>query len=97
MINYFSILLFCTALWVGNSGVFKNSDNAPIKAKKTTTKKIGEEILSIRILSQTKAISVLINPQVGKYQVTVDGHSFIELDNQTVYWKLKAVLIDLPG
>jgi hypothetical protein len=30
------------------------------------------------------------------YQFPLTGGSF-ELDNQTVYWKLKAVLIDLPG
>jgi hypothetical protein len=30
------------------------------------------------------------------YQFTLEGGSF-ELDNQTVYWKLKAFLIDSPG
>lgn len=83
--------MFCLSLVAAYSGILKKDENKPVKTKKAYSKKIGEDILNIKVLSQTKTISVLIAPQKGKYQLIADGNPLLELDEQSI---LKATLIN---
>lgn len=91
MIKHIYILIFCFILAVSYSSITKTGDDKSSKTKKTYSKKIGEELINVRVLSQTKATAVFFAPQKGKYQLIADGKSIMELDEQAI---LKATLIN---
>lgn len=91
MIKLIYLFFFCSLLAVSYSGISKIGDDKTVKAKKTYSKKLGEELVNVRVLSQTKATAILIAPQKGKYELIADGKNLMELDEQAI---LKATLVN---
>lgn len=91
MIKLIYIFIFCTLLAAAYSSINKPGDDKTSKPKKTYSKKLGDELVNVRVLSQTKATAILIAPQKGKYELIADGKNLMELDEQAI---LKATLIN---
>src|ERR1700741_5636451 len=88
------ILFLCFAFLGANSFMRKDEKSlVPIASGPKTTfpKKPGEEMINVRVLSQSKAVSVLIAPQKGVYQLIADGKLLMDLNEQSI---LKATLIN---
>jgi len=77
------------------SGVTPFSKTKP--SKKTTPKKVEKksfserEVISVKILSQTKIKDLLFAPEKGTYMVVADGKNLISIDAQNA---LKATIIN---
>jgi stage II sporulation protein D len=77
------------------SGVTPFSKTKP--SKKTTPKKVDKrsfserEVISVKILSQTKIKDLLFAPEKGTYMVVADGKNIISIDAQNA---LKATIIN---
>lgn len=91
MIKLIYIFIFCSLLAVAYSGINKIGDDKTAKPKKTYSRKLGEELINVRVLSQTKATAILFAPQRGKYELIADGKNLMELDEQSI---LKATLVN---
>ena len=91
MIKLIYIFIFCTLLAAAYSSINKPGDDKTAKPKKTYSRKLGDELVNVRVLSQTKATAILIAPQKGKYELIADGKNLMELDEQAI---LKATLIN---
>ncbi|HEY1039523.1 MAG TPA: SpoIID/LytB domain-containing protein [Bacteroidia bacterium] len=89
MMNRIIILLLCCAFF-GAYPLRKTGDEKPAPNKKEYIKKTGEEIVNVRVLSQTKVTSLLIAPQKGLYYLIADGKNIAELNEQAI---LKATLL----
>ncbi|MDP2388596.1 MAG: SpoIID/LytB domain-containing protein [Bacteroidota bacterium] len=90
MLNKLYIVILCCTFF-GAYSVIVGDDEKPVKAKKTYVKKSADEIVNVRVLSQTKATSLLIAPQKGVYQIYADGKMVVELNEQAI---LKATLVN---
>jgi stage II sporulation protein D len=90
----FFIVLVLTAL-AGISGITPFSKDKT--TKKSTTKKVEKrafsvnEVISVKILSQTKIKELLFAPEKGSYQVVADGKNIAMIDAQNA---LKASIIN---
>jgi stage II sporulation protein D len=68
-----------------------HGENTPAPAKKYRTRFTSEEMISVRVLSQTKVQSLMVAPIKGIYTLILDGKTSVELNEESV---LKASLVN---